>query len=75
MVLLIAGFKNAANFSKNRRNSARSAMSEFKNRRFLEFKFGNFKKIKNMEKLCKKTRSNSKNIDGEFFSNLDSVVG
>jgi hypothetical protein len=75
MVLLIAGFKNAANFSKNRRNSGGSAMSEFKNRRFLEFKFRNFKKIKNMEKLCKKTRSNSKNIDGDFFSNLDSVVG
>jgi hypothetical protein len=32
----------------------------------LEFKFG-IKKIKKSGKLCKKTRSNSKNIGGEFF--------
>jgi CRISPR/Cas system-associated endoribonuclease Cas2 len=30
---------------------------------------------KNLEKLCKKTRSNSKNIGEEFFSNIDHFVG
>jgi hypothetical protein len=33
------------------------------------------KKLKSLEKLCKKTRSNSKNIGEEFFSNLDRFVG
>jgi hypothetical protein len=57
-------------------NLTGSVRTEFKNRRFLEFKFNFFEKIKNMEKnLCKKTRSNSKNIGGEIFSNINGFVG
>jgi hypothetical protein len=40
-------------------------MIEFKNHRFFEFKFETFKT--NSEKYVKKTRSNSKNIGGDFF--------
>jgi hypothetical protein len=68
----LAGFKKSADFSENRRNLAGSARSKFKNHRFLEFKFRNIEKI---GKLCKKTRSNSKNIGGEIFSNLNRFVG
>jgi hypothetical protein len=45
------GFKNAAIFFKNPRNLAGSARTEFKNCRFLEFKFRNFKKIKKSRKI------------------------
>jgi hypothetical protein len=46
------GFKNASDFFENHRNG--SAGTESKNHWFLEFKFKIFKKIKNLEKLCKK---------------------
>jgi hypothetical protein len=49
-----SGFKNTSDFSENRQNLVGSARTEFKNYRFLEFKFGNFKKIKNLEILYKK---------------------
>jgi hypothetical protein len=43
---------------------------------FLNLKSEILKKIKkNLERLCKKTRSNYKNIGGEIFSNLDRFVG
>jgi hypothetical protein len=48
------GLKKLADFFENRRNSAGSAGSDFKNRHFFKFKFGNFKKIKKSGKLCKK---------------------
>jgi hypothetical protein len=42
----------------------------------MEFKIKNFgENKKNLEKLCKKTRSNSKNIVEENFSNIDHFVG
>jgi hypothetical protein len=57
-------------------NLTGSVRTEFKNHRFLEFKFDFFEKIKKYgKKLCKKTRSNSKNIGGEIFSNIDHFVG
>jgi hypothetical protein len=46
-----AGFKNATDFSGNRRNSVGSARTELKSHRILEFKFKNFKKnLKNYVK-------------------------
>jgi hypothetical protein len=49
--IVVVGFKNAADFSKNRQNSTGSVRTEFKNHRFLEFKFNFFEKNKNMEKI------------------------
>jgi hypothetical protein len=47
-----AGLKKLTDFSKNRQNSAGSVESDFKNHRFLKFKFENFGK--KSRKLCKK---------------------
>jgi hypothetical protein len=61
------GFKNSADFSEFHRNSVDPCLSEYKIQRFLDFKFRNFKKII-YGKICKKTRSNSKNIgERKFF--------
>jgi hypothetical protein len=62
-------------FPKNHQNSAGSARIELKNHHFFEFKFENFEKIKKSGKIMLNNRSNSKNIGGDFFSNLDRFVG
>jgi hypothetical protein len=51
-------------------------MTELRNHQILEFKFKFFEKNKkNLQKLCKKIRSNYKNIGEEKISNLDCFVG
>jgi hypothetical protein len=63
----LTGLTNSAHFAEIRRNSTDSGRSEFKNRRIYCPVFQNFRKDKNQQKICKKTRSNSKVTGEEIF--------
>jgi hypothetical protein len=68
----LTGLTNSAHFAEIRRNSTDSGRSEFKNRRIYCPVFQNFRKDKNQQKICKKTRSNCKVIGEEFFCKTQS---
>jgi hypothetical protein len=72
---LESGFKNADDFSKKSPKFGGIGEDRIKKSSFFEFKFKNFEKIKKSGKIILKNRSNSKNIGGDFFSNLDRFVG